>query len=179
MKYCPEGLRITFRPKKQRGPPKSESFLVPKLKEGQTGVDWYAIVNKYIETVNKEVSPSEDEPLFWCGRILKDGSTKFVKQVLGIGQIRAVPRFLGTKLGLDFETILELKGHSMRSTAATHLADAGLGGPALKNKLNHSSDKTVQEYVRSSKTVQKTNANILANCGNEPVPKMPKLETNR
>lgn len=83
VKPCPEGYRITFAPKKQRGPPKTETFLVPKE---SAIADFYYPLHKYVETLNKEIGPSQNEPFWYCGRVLKNGQTKFVKQCLGIGE---------------------------------------------------------------------------------------------
>ena len=53
-------------------------------------------------------------------------------------------------------------GHAMRRTAATILANKGASGQQLRHKLNHRSEKTVNQYLSSSKAVQKTNAMMLA-----------------
>ena len=81
------------------------------------------------------------------------------------------------QLGYDETNLLEFKGHSMRRTSATILADSGLSGQALRNKLNHNSESTVNEYISSSKRVQATNAGLLANLTDStPDPKKPKVE---
>ena len=92
-----------------------------------------------------------------------------------------MPRFLAEKLGYDDTTTLEFKGHSLRRTAAIILADQGASGQTLRNKLNHSSEKTVSEYISSSKKVQSTNASLLGNVTIEredptPEAKKPKIE---
>ena len=74
---------MTFNPKKQRGPKSSETFLVPKE---SSIADFYYSLNKYVEAINKEIAPNQDEPFWWCGRQLKNGQSKFVKQGLGIGE---------------------------------------------------------------------------------------------
>jgi integrase len=84
---------------------------------------------------------------------------------------------LAEKLGYDANTTLEFKGHSLRRTAATILADQGASGQTLRNKLNHSSEKTVSEYISSSKKVQATNASLLGNVtieNQEPKPEAKK-----
>ena len=89
---------------------------------------------------------------------------------------------MAEKLGYDTDVILEFKGHSLRRTAASILADQGASGQMLRNKLNHSSEKTVMEYITSSKTVQATNAALLGNIVIEkeepptPEAKKPKIE---
>ena len=102
---CPEGYRIVFRPKKQsKKPPSCETFLIPKLdkKNDSSAFDFYGLFSKYVEAVNKEICPGPNETLWWCGRVLKDGNTKFVKQNLGIREMRAVPQFLAEKLGKNY-----------------------------------------------------------------------------
>ena len=72
---------------------------------------------------------------------------------------------------------MEFKGHSFRRTAATLLADNGASRQTLRNKLNHNSENTVNEYITSSKKVQATNAGMLANLADSgPEPKKQKLE---
>ena len=58
LEFCPEGLRVTFRPKSQKGPPMVETFLVPKRIESQNTVDFYAIISKYIEVMTKQLAPT-------------------------------------------------------------------------------------------------------------------------
>lgn len=53
-------------------------------------------------------------------------------------------------------------GHSLRRTSATVLADRGASGTTIRNKLNQKSEQAVNEYISSSKSVQKTNAAMLA-----------------
>ena len=53
-------------------------------------------------------------------------------------------------------------GHSLRRTSATILADRGASGTTIRNKLNQKSEQAVNEYISSSKSVQKTNAHMLA-----------------
>ena len=53
-------------------------------------------------------------------------------------------------------------GHSLRRTSATVLADRGASGTTIRNKLNQRSEQAVNEYISSSKSVQKTNADMLA-----------------
>ena len=78
--------------------PTTETFLIPKLDVNNGGsFDFYRLVNKYVEMVNKELCPGPDETLWWCGRVLTEGGTKFVKQNFGIKQMRAIPRFLAEK----------------------------------------------------------------------------------
>ena len=63
-------------------------------------------------------------------------------------------------------------GHSLRRTSATVLADRGASGTTIRNKLNQKSEQAVNEYISSSKSVQKTNAAMLAGYQNiQPVPK--------
>ena len=62
-------------------------------------------------------------------------------QAVGIAQFRGAPRFIAKSLGLDEETVLEFKGHSLRSSTATVMADMGATLPQIRNKLNHKSDK--------------------------------------
>ena len=53
-------------------------------------------------------------------------------------------------------------GHSLRRTSATVLADRGASSTTLRHKLNQKSETAVNEYISSSKSVQKTNAAMLA-----------------
>merc|ERR1719270_323833 len=105
--------------------------------------------------MTKQLAPTPEESPFWCGRIMKDGSTRFVKQLLGIGQMRAVPRFLAEKLGYDQSVILEFKGHSMRKTANTILAEN------KKNELNN--DYFYETEDNESNQDQNTVVDPLAN----------------
>ena len=115
MKSCPEGYYISFPPKKQtnKASPPPETFLVPKVDENNEGdsFDFYSILHKYVESINKEIAPGPNESFWWCGRVLKNGETKFVKQHFGINKMRDVPRFLVRKLGYDKSEVLEFKGH--------------------------------------------------------------------
>ena len=63
-------------------------------------------------------------------------------------------------------------GHSLRRTSATILADRGASGTTIRNKLNQKSEQAVNEYISSSKSVQKTNAHMLA--GYQDIPPLPK-----
>ena len=62
----------------------------------------------------------------------------------------------------DVDRFSNFSGHSFRRTAATIMADGGASGQTLRNKLNHVSEKSVNEYISSSKAVQKSNANLLS-----------------
>ena len=91
---CPEGYRIVFCPKKQKNQPKSpDMFLIPK----SNGL-LHSLFSDYVECVNKDICPSPNETLWYCGRVLKNGQTKFVKQNFGMNRMRDVPRFLAKKL---------------------------------------------------------------------------------
>jgi mRNA-degrading endonuclease HigB of HigAB toxin-antitoxin module len=53
-------------------------------------------------------------------------------------------------------------GHALRRTAATVMADKGASGQTLRHKLNQRSEKAVNEYLSSSKAVQRSNAMMLS-----------------
>ena len=63
-------------------------------------------------------------------------------------------------MGLD--DVDQFSGHSFRRTAATIMADRGASGQAIRHKLNHKSEKSCNEYITSSKSVQKSNAKLLS-----------------
>ena len=63
---------------------------------------------------------------------------------------------------LGLENPGEYTGHTLRRTAATIMADKGASGQTLRHKLNQRSEKAVNEYLSSSKAVQKSNALMLS-----------------
>ena len=78
--------------------------MIPKT---SGGFDFYGLFNKYIEAINKDIGPRPDETLWWCGRVLKEGGTKFIHQNFGITEMRKVPRFLAEKLGNNLIDIMQ------------------------------------------------------------------------
>ena len=101
MKKTSDGYTFHFTPAKQRGPLRESDFVIPKKPDGVEGIDYVAILDAYVELINKQVSPAPDDQIFWTGRLKSDGSSKFTKQHLGIGEIRAVPKFIAGWLKKD------------------------------------------------------------------------------
>ena len=84
-----------FRPCKQTGPPRKETFLIPKLPAGSVGVDYHSIVNRYLEEINKEVAPGPDQTPWYQGRYNETTkSSSFAKQALGINEMRKIPKYM-------------------------------------------------------------------------------------
>ena len=75
---------------------------------------------------------------------------------------------------LGLEKPEEYTGHCLRRTGATILADKGASGQALRHKLNQRSEKAVNEYISSSKAVQRRNAMMLSGFEETPVNSLPK-----
>ena len=101
IKKCPEGYSFHFKPAKQQGPIKYSSFIVPKKPDGIEGPDFYAIIDRYIERVNKDVSPGPNDQIFFTGRCFPDGSSRFIKSYLGIRELRGVPKHVAECLNLE------------------------------------------------------------------------------
>ena len=101
LKKTSDGYSFNFTPAKQRGAVREGAFVVPKKPEDVDGVDYVAILDVYVETVNKQISPAPEDQIFWTGRLKSDGSSKFTKQHLGISEIRAVPKFIASWLKKD------------------------------------------------------------------------------
>ena len=96
MKSVPEGYSITFQPRKQ-GTPKWETFLIPKKPDGASGPDYYSIMSAYIEAINAEIVPSDEQTLWWQGRVkTEDDSSYFAHQAMGINEMRQVPNYMAT-----------------------------------------------------------------------------------
>ena len=102
VKKTSDGYSFKFTPAKQRGAVREDDFIVPKKPEDlEGGADYVAIFDAYVEAINKEISPLPDDQIFWTGRMKPDGSSMFTKQHLGIGEIRAVPKFIASWLKKD------------------------------------------------------------------------------
>ena len=96
MKSVPEGYSITFQPRKQ-GTPKWETFLVPKKPEGAKGPNYYSIMSAYLEAINFEIVPNDEQTLWWQGRLkIEDESSYFAHQPMGINEMRQVPNYMAT-----------------------------------------------------------------------------------
>ena len=65
------------------------------------GIDFFAILDTYIERINKEVSPGPDSEIFYTGRNFSTGTSRFIKSYLGIREIRGVPKHVAETLQLD------------------------------------------------------------------------------
>ena len=63
---------------------------------------------------------------------------------------------------MGLENPEDYTGHALRRTAATIMADKGASGQTLRHKLNQRSEKAVNEYLSSSKAVQRNNAMLLS-----------------
>lgn len=154
-----DGLHIEFTPLKQTGPKIKESFLVPKKKPGQKGPDYYLIIMRYVEIITEQINPQPNHTLWYRGFPDK---MKFSSQPLGINQFYQVPRHIARFLGYTEEGLFEFKGHSLRRTSATIMMANGATGKQLQQKMNHTSEKSCNEYLTSSKRVKQQNANFLA-----------------
>ena len=113
-------------------------YLISKLY--LSGVDYHFFFNAYYELINKELSPSKDQPFWYQTRLNKaTGMQYFHTQPMGINCCYKIPRFMADTLGL--KNAFEFTGHSFRRSALTHLADKDAAPDRLRNKANHSSLK--------------------------------------
>ena len=162
MKVVPDGIAVTFKPEKQKGPKVEETFLIPKRKcDG--GVDYSGIVSLYIEGISEDISPSPDQSFWYRGNPEKGSvPSRFVLQHLGYNRMAEVPKFIAKQLGHPDDIVEKYKGHSFRRTAATLMADQGYTGQQIRDKLNLISGRSVNEYISSSKSVQNSTDNLLA-----------------
>ena len=92
VKLVSEGYEVTFWPCKQEEK-HSEEFLVPKIPDDETGVDYFSIVEKYIEVLNEEIRPTGNQSFWWRG-LTKNGKRTLVNQHLGIDQFYKLPNFM-------------------------------------------------------------------------------------
>ena len=65
------------------------------------GIDFFAILDCYIERINKDVSPGPEDQIFYTGRNFPNGTSRFIKSYLGIREIRGVPKHVAEWLKLD------------------------------------------------------------------------------
>ena len=76
-------------------------FLIPKRPAGVVGIDWFHIVDTYMEAVNQEVKPKPEQEVFFTGRLFPNKPSRFVNSYMGIKEIRGVPGFIAKWLKLD------------------------------------------------------------------------------
>ena len=77
-------------------------FLIPKRPaDSGDSIDWFGIFDTYIEAVNKEVKPKPDGEVFYTGRLVPNGRSRFINSNLGIKEIRNVPTYIANWLKLD------------------------------------------------------------------------------
>ena len=83
------GWEIVYTPCKQK---KSfpRTFVIPK-KDGAGFIDHHAIFQRYYDKITEDVKPKPDDTLFWTGKSgYKQGSPKFIRNPLGINEMRKV-----------------------------------------------------------------------------------------
>jgi integrase len=81
--------------------------------------------------------------------LLQKRSGKFTEQPVGKCAVSKVPLFVATWLGL--ENAAEFRGHSMRATMATAMAEAGATSIELAQHGRWASSGIAESYVRESK----------------------------
>ena len=112
---CPEGYRISFWPAKAIGVPSKEVFLIPKKPEGESGVDYYYFFNAYVEAINKEIMPGNEQNFWFQGKTKNDGASMFVNQNIGIKELYNIPKYMAEICG--YEEPGSYTGHTFRRTA--------------------------------------------------------------
>jgi integrase len=85
-------------------------------------------------------------------------SGRFENRVIGRDTLAKIPRSVATDLGLDAE---KFSSHSIRRTAATLGADAGLSKVNLKRAGGWKSDKVVERYFSESTNLKREASSIM------------------
>ena len=54
-------------------------------------------MSAYLEAINQEIVPSDEQTLWWQGRVkIEDESSYFAHQAMGINEMRQVPSYMAT-----------------------------------------------------------------------------------
>ena len=69
--------------------------MIPKKPLNSKGVDYFSIMEKYIEALNTTIQPTDNQTLWWRG-VTKNGKSSFINQALGIDSMRKIPVYMAT-----------------------------------------------------------------------------------
>jgi hypothetical protein len=83
---------------------KMDQFEIPKRPKNSKLPDYFSILQKYIEVLNAEIRPTDNQTFWWRGATNeKTGKSAFVNEALGVLQFRKLPCYMAT-VSLNFIT---------------------------------------------------------------------------
>ena len=76
--------------------------MISKKPPNSKGVDYFSVIEKYIEVLNSGIGPTDNQTLWWRGIPMKNGISRFVHSLLAIYPLRKIPLFMA-KVMLNFD----------------------------------------------------------------------------
>ena len=124
------------------------------------GVDFAAIIRKYIDTLHFDHVAVCNAPFIRTGKkAVNSKPSTFINSPMGKNYISNVGKDIASFLGLDFPE--RYTGHCFRRTSATQMANEGATVMEMRQTFGWENDKMPNVYVANSTSKMKKTAKML------------------